>query len=178
MILGMTASVFVHVVLSLIGIGSGLVVLYGLLVSKRLNGWTAVFLATTIATSVTGFFLPAEHFLPSHAVGIVSLIVLTVALLARFTFRLQGAWRRVYVLGAVTALYLNVFVLVAQLFLKVPPLKALAPTQSEPPFLEAQAAVLALFVVIGFFAAVRFRPEPASPADRAGGRPDLMKTVG
>lgn len=118
-----------HVVLSLIGIGSGLVVLYGLLAPNRLDARTANFLATTVATSVTGFFLPAEHFLPSHAVGIILLIALAVATLARYTRRLVGAWRRTYVVSAVIALYLNVFVLVAQVFQKVPALHTLAPTQ-------------------------------------------------
>ncbi|HEY0662045.1 MAG TPA: hypothetical protein VGD21_12085 [Lysobacter sp.] len=143
--------------LSLIGILSGLFVLYGLLVSKRLAGWTAVFLATTLATSVTGFLFPFVRFLPSHGVGIVSLLVLAAVLPALYVFKLAGAWRWIYVVGAVLALYLNVFVLVVQLFLKVPALHAIAPTQADPPFAIAQGVVLLVFVGLGFLAVRRFR---------------------
>jgi hypothetical protein len=158
MIMGMTTSVFIHTLISLIGIGSGLIVALGLLTSKRLPGWTALFLATTVLTSVTGFFLPADHLKPSHIVGIISLVVLIVALYALYGRDLQGAWRWIYVGGAVLALYFNVFVLVAQAFLKIQPLKDLAPTGSEPPFLIAQVVVLVAFIVIGLVAIVRFRP--------------------
>src|SRR5258708_5341705 len=166
MIFGMTIATFtaVHVVLSLVGILSGFVVLFGMLGGKRLDGWTVLFLASTVATSVTGFFFPVDHFLPSHAVGILSLVVLAVAILARYALRLAGAWRRIYVVGAVIALYLNVFVAVVQAFQKVPALKAMAPTQSEPPFLVAQLSVLTLFVVLGIFAAIRFRALPVRAA--------------
>jgi len=157
MILGMTTFVFVHVLISLVGILSGFVVAYGLLGAKRLDGWTAVFLATTVATSVTGFLLPADRFLPSHGVGIVSLLVLPIAIFAFYGRRLARPWRWIYVVTAMTALYLNVFVLVVQLFLKVPAVNALDPTQSGPPFLTAQSAVLALFVVVTVVAAKRFR---------------------
>lgn len=157
MILGMTPAVLFHVVLSLVGIGSGLVVLYGLVASKRLGGWTALFLATTLATTITGFLLPFVRFLPSHATGIVSLLVLAATIPALYVFRLAGRWRKVYVIGAVVALYLNVFVLVVQLFLKVPALKAIAPTQSDPPFAIAQGVVLLLFVGLGIAAVRRFR---------------------
>jgi len=169
MILGMTTSTFtlVHVLLSLVGIGSGFVVIFGLLTGKRLDGWTALFLATTVATSVTGFLFPFEHLLPSHKVGMTSLVVLAVPILARYAFHLTGAWRRVYVISAVVALYLNVFVAVVQAFLKVTALKALAPTQKEPPFLVAQLVVLALFVVLGIFAAKRFRNDPVRVVARA-----------
>jgi len=153
-----------HVVISFAAIGSGLVVIYGLISGKRLDTWTAFFLASTVATSVTGFFFPFERFLPSHGVGIVSLIVLAVAILARYPRHLAGAWRLAYVFCAVIALYLNVFVLIAQLFLKVPALKDMAPTQSELPFLLAQLAVLALFVVIAITAAIKFRNEPVRTA--------------
>jgi len=149
----------VHVLISLGGIVSGLVVLFGLLAGKRLDGWTAFFLATTVATSVTGFFFPVQHFMPSHAVGILSLLLLAVAIYARYTRHLAGAWRNVYVVGAVTALYLNVFVGVVQAFLKIPALKAMAPTQSEPPFKLTQLVVLALFVALAIAAAIRFRKE-------------------
>jgi hypothetical protein len=158
MSLGLTLITFVHVVLSLVGICSGLVVLGGLVAARRLNGWTALFLASTVATSLTGFLFPFERFLPSHAIGIVSLIVLAVALIARYTFELARAWCGVYVISAVAALYLNVFVLIAQLFQKVPALNALAPTQSEPPFLPTQVIVFALFIVLAIVALIRFRP--------------------
>jgi hypothetical protein len=149
----------VHVVLSLIGISSGFVVVYGLLTAKRLDAWTALFLATTVATSVTGFLFPFHKFLPSHAIGILSLVVLAIAIFARYVRHLAGGWRRAYVITAVIALYFNVFVLIAQAFMKVPALKALAPTQSEPPFLIAQLVCLVLFVVLGIGAAKRFGSE-------------------
>lgn len=157
--LGMSLETFtlLHVVISLIGILSGLVVLYGLLTAKRLDGWTAIFLVTTVATSVTGYGFPFEHLLPSHIVGGISLVVLAVTILARYTFHLAGAWRRIYVVGAVVALYLNIFVLIVQAFQKVPALKAAAPTQSEPPFLVAQSIVLVLFIVLTILATIRFR---------------------
>jgi len=169
MILGMTTSTFtlVHVFLSLVGIGSGLIVVLGLLTGKRLDGWTALFLVTTVATSVTGFFFPFEHLLPSHKVGIVSLVVLAVAILARYVFHLAGAWRRTYVVSAVIALYFNVFVAVVQAFLKVPALNALAPRQKEPPFLVAQLVVLALFIVLGILTVKRFHNDPVHVAARA-----------
>jgi len=150
-----------HVLISLVGIFSGFVVLFGLLVGKRFNGWTAGFLATTVATSVTGFFFPVHHFMPSHAVGIISLLVLAVAIYARYARQLSGVWRKVYVIAAVAALYFNVFVGIVQAFLKVPSLKDLAPTQSEPPFKLAQLAVLALFIGLAVAAAIKFRSEPA-----------------
>jgi len=149
----------VHVLISLVGIGSGFVVMFGLLTGKRLGGWTALFLASTVATSVTGFGFPFDHLLPSHKVGFVSLVVLAVAILARYRLHLAGAWRRVYVVCATVALYLNVFVGVVQAFLKVPVLKAMAPKQTEPPFVVTQGVVLALFVVLGVVAAIRFRAE-------------------
>jgi hypothetical protein len=146
-----------HVLISLVGIASGLVVLYGLLNAKRMDGWTGIFLAATVATSVSGFLLPAPHFLPSHAVGILSLIALGIAIVARYPRHLAGGWRSTYVITAVIALYFNVFVLIAQLFQKVPPLKALAPTGSEPPFLIAEVIVMGIFVVLGRRAVVKFR---------------------
>lgn len=162
MILGVTTATFtlVHVLISLIGIGSGLIVVYGLLTGKRLDGWTATFLATTILTSVTGFLFPVEHILPSHIIGGISLVVLAMALLARYGRRMQRSWRSIYVVCAIVALYLNVFVAVFQSFLKIPPVHALAPTQKEPPFLFTQLAVMAIFVVIGIFAVKRFRNAP------------------
>jgi hypothetical protein len=162
MIFGMTTSTFtlVHVLLSLVGIGSGFVVAYGLLTAKRLGGWTAIFLASTVATSVTGFGFPFDHFLPSHWVGVISLLVLAVAILARYALHLAGNWRRIYVVSAMIALYLNVFVGIVQAFQKVPALKAIAPTQSEAPFLLTQLIVMALFVALAIVAAIRFRNVP------------------
>src|SRR6266480_5498426 len=161
MILGMTTSTFtlVHVLISLVGIASGLVVVFGLLTGKRLDGWTALFLATTVATSLTGFGFPFDQLLPSHKVGIISLAVLAVAILARYAFHLRGVWRRIYVITAIAALYFNVFVGVVQSFLKVPALRSLAPKQTEPPFLVTQLVVLAAFVVLAIVAAIRFRGE-------------------
>ena len=169
MILGMTTSTFtlVHVLISLVGIASGLVVVFGLLTGKRLDGWTALFLAATVATSLTGFAFPFDHLLPSHKVGIISLAVLAVAILARYAFHLSGAWRRIYVITAIAALYFNVFVGVVQSFLKVPALHSLAPKQTEPPFLVTQLVVLALFIVIAIMAAKRFHDEPVRAAARA-----------
>ena len=153
----MTTFTKVHVVISLIAIFAGFVVTFGLLTAKRLDGWTALFLVTTVATSVTGFFFPFHGFTPAVGVGIVSLVVLAIAIFARYGRQLNGAWRWIYVVTAMLALYLNFFVLIAQSFQKVPALKALAPTQSEPPFLVAQLVAFALFVVLTIFAAIRFR---------------------
>lgn len=148
-----------HVVISLIGIVSGLVVMFGLLVGRRLNGWTALFLISTILTSVTGFFFPFHGVTPAIVVGIISLVLLAVAIVARYARHLAGAWRWIYVVTAMISLYLNVFVLIVQLFQKVPALRVLAPTQSEPPFAVTQLAVLGLFVVLTIVALIRFRGE-------------------
>jgi len=163
MILGMSTSTFtlVHVVLSLVGIFAGLVVVFGMFSSKKLDGLTALFLATTVLTSVTGFFFPFDKILPSHIVGVISLVVLVVTILALYALHLAGPWRWIYVVSAVVALYLNVFVGVVQAFQKLPFLASLAPTQSEPPFLIAQAVVLVIFVGLGIAAVRSFRP----PAD-------------
>jgi len=158
----MTTYTLVHVLISLVGILSGFVVLFGLLAAKPLRGWTALFLATTVATSATGFGFPFERLLPSHIVGILSLMVLAVAMFARYVRNLAGAWRKVYVVTAVLALYLNVFVLVVQAFLKVPALKEIAPTQAEPPFKFTQLIVLVIFIVLAIAAAIRFRGAPVS----------------
>ena len=147
----------IHVVISVLGIVAGLVVAGGLVAGKRLDGWIALFLVTTILTSVTGFMFPFTAVLPPHVVGAISLVVLAVCLAARYWKQLDGRWRAVFVITAVTALYLNVFVLVVQLFLKTPPLAALAPTQQELPFALTQALVLALFVWLGWSAMRGFR---------------------
>src|SRR5580704_12140386 len=159
--LGMSlpAFTFVHVLISLIGIVTGAVAVFGLLSGKTLNGWTGVFLTTTVLTDVTGFGFPFEHLLPSHKVGIISLAILAVAILARYAFHLPGGWRGTYVVTALIGLYLNVFVAIVQAFEKVPALRAIAPTQSEPPFLITQVVVLALFVVLDIIAVRNFRKE-------------------
>ncbi len=151
----------IHTAISLVGIASGFVVLYGLLKASRLDRWTALFLVSPVATSVTGFGFPITHFGAPHWVGVISLVVLAVAIFARYIRRLAGAWRWIYVFSAALALYLNVFVGVVQAFQKLSVLKALAPTQTEPPFLFAQLIVLALFIALTFVAARRFRVEPA-----------------
>ncbi len=150
----------VHVALSLVGIGSGFVVIYGLLTAKRMDRWTALFLATTLATTMTGFFFPVDHFMPSHGVGIVSLVALAIAIVARYFVHLAGVWRWLYVVGAVSSQYLDVFVLVVQSFMKVPALKAIAPTQSEPPFAVTQLVVIAIFIILGIFAVKKFHVQP------------------
>jgi hypothetical protein len=164
--------IMIHVLISLVGIASGFVVVFGLLNAERLDGWTGVFLATTVATSVSGYFLPADHLLPSHIIGAISLVVLAIAIVARYRRQLAGSWRSIYVVTAVAALYFNVFVGIVQAFLKVPALKAAAPTQSEPPFVVAQVAALILFIVIGVLAVIRFRTEavptrPSAPLARS-----------
>jgi hypothetical protein len=153
----MTPFTLIHVVISLVGIATGLVVLAGLLNGRRRDRWTIVFLGSTIATSLTGFGFPFERVLPSHIVGAISLVVLGVALYARYVRLMAGSWRPIYSATAVAALYLNVFVLVVQLFLKVPALNALAPTQSEPPFAITQGIVFVIFVALGIAAVKRFR---------------------
>ncbi len=165
MVLGMSLSTFtlLHVIISLAGIGAGFVVVYGLLNGKRLDGWTAIFLTTTVLTSVTGFLFPFEKLLPSHIVGCISLVVLAIAIWARYGGRLAGASRWIYVVTAAIALYLNCFVAVVQAFLKIPALHALAPTGSEPPFLVAQCVVLAVFVWLTWRAAKRFHVLPERP---------------
>ncbi len=162
--ISLAAYTLIHVLISLAGIASGLVVLFGLMAGRELKGWTGVFLSTTVATSVTGYGFPFHQLLPSHIVGAISLVVLAAAVAARYGFHLRGAWRRVYVICAALALYLNVFVAVVQAFLKVPALRALAPQQTEPPFVVSQGIVLVVFVVLGIVAALRFRAEGRPPA--------------
>jgi hypothetical protein len=162
MVLGMSLQTFtlLHVVISLIGIAAGLIVLWGMFSARGLELWTGVFLLTTILTSVTGFLFPTTAVLPSHIVGVISLVVLAVAVVALYYYHLAGSWRWIYVVSAVLALYLNVFVGVAQTFLKVPVFHALAPTQAEPPFAIAQGIVLLIFIGFGIIAAMKFRPPP------------------
>jgi hypothetical protein len=151
-----------HVLVSLIGIASGVVILFGFFHSNRLDGWTALFMATTAATSASGFLFPIHGVTPGIVVGIISLVVLAIATIARYALHMAGAWRKIYVITAMIALYLNCFVLIAQLFRRVPFLTALAPTQSEPPFAVAQGVLLLAFVILTIMAASRFRtPIPA-----------------
>src|SRR5437660_12851730 len=166
MTLGLSIANFtlLHVVISLVGLASGFVVLKGLLASQRLEGWTALFLASTVLTSVTGFGFPFDHFLPSHWVGVISLVLLVIAIVALYGLHLAGPWRWIYVATAMAALYLNCFVAVAQAFMKISFLQPLAPTQSEPPFLIAQLVVLAIFIVTGIVAARRLHPGLPQPA--------------
>ena len=160
MILGLSVQTFtlLHVAISLVGILTGLVVLAAMILGRDLKINTAVFLAATVLTSATGFLFHSAKFGPPHIVGLLSLVILAVALAALYGKHLAGIWRPTYVITAVTALYLNCFVLVVQAFGKIPALTALAPTGSEPPFQVAQLVVLALFVVLGFLAMRRFHP--------------------
>jgi hypothetical protein len=160
MILGMSVETFlqVHVVLSLLGIATGLVVLFEMLRGRDQGAWTAAFLVTTILTSVTGFPLPPYGLDPPRIVGIVSLVLLSLAVAGLYAFKLRGRWRWIYVVTAIMALYLNCFVAVTQTFQKVALFNALAPTQTEPPFAIAQVALLAIFVWLGFVSVKRFQP--------------------
>ncbi len=165
MVLGMSMETFVlfHVIISLIGIVAGMIVMFGMLGSKRQDGLTAIFLLFTILTSATGFLIPpliSEKLLPSHMIGILSLVLLAIACIALYAMRLAGPWRRIYVVTALISLYLNVFVLVIQSFLKVPFLHALAPSvpPAEPPFAVVQGIVLVFFVVMIIGVWRRFRP--------------------
>jgi len=165
MILGMSLSVFttVHAIISLIAIVAGIVVMFGLLGSSRMPGLTAIFLLFTILTSATGFLFPFEKLLPSHMIGILSLVLLAIACIALYGMKLSGAWRWIYVLTAMISLYFNVFVLVIQSFLKIPALTALAPGNppSGPAFAVIQGIVLLFFVVVIIGAMRRYRPMPA-----------------
>jgi hypothetical protein len=168
MILGMSTATFVlgHVIISLIGIAAGLIVMFGMLGSRRQPGLTAIFLLTTILTSATGFLIPPllfEKTLPSHMVGLLSLVLLVIACFALYAMKQRGAWRWIYALTALVALYLNVFVLVIQSFLKVPALHALAPSvpPAEPPFAIIQGIVLVFFVIVIIGVIRRYRPTVA-----------------
>ena len=170
MILGLSIAAFtkLRVAISLIGIVSGLVVLYGMLGAQRMPGWTALFLVTTVLTSVTGFMFPAVTLTPAAIFGAISLAVLAVALLALYVFHANGAWRWIYVVTALIALYLNVFVLVVQSFQKIAFLHPLAPNGSEPPFLVAQTILFSPFcgsgsARYGNFTPRRWRRRDAEP---------------
>jgi len=163
MMLGLSLSTFttIHVIISLIAIVAGFITVFGMLTGNRMARWTTIFLVMTVLTSLTGFGFPFDHFLPSHWVGVLSLVFLAVALFAVYVKYLAGAWRWIYVVSAIVALWFNVFVLIVQSFMKISVLKALAPTQSEPPFQIAQGAALVLFVVLAILAVRQFRPAAA-----------------
>jgi hypothetical protein len=169
MVLGMSLSTFtaLHVVISLIGIGSGLLVVWGLLGNKRLDGATAIFLVTTVLTSLTGYLFPVKHLLPSHIVGAISLVALAIAIYARYGRHMERSWRSTYVISAMISLWLNVFVLVVQSFLKVPSLHALAPNGNEPPFAITQVTVMVIFIVLTVVAVKKFRPETLAAVEPA-----------
>lgn len=158
---------YVHVLLSLIGLGTGFVILWGLLHKLRLDRWTAVFLATTIATSASGFLFPVDHVTPAHVLGVISLVTLIVAVVARYQRQLSGWWRAAYVISVAIAQYLNFFVLIVQLFLKVPALKALAPTQTEPVFAVTQLIAVGMFIGFAATATRRFHVTNLSPRKTA-----------
>jgi hypothetical protein len=160
MILGMSVEAFakLHVVISLIAILAGLVALVAMIGNRRLNGVTALFLITTVLTSVSGFFFHSKAIGPPHIVGVISLVVLAIALWALYGRNLAGLWRPTYVVTAALALYLNGFVGVVQAFDKIPALHRLAPKGSEPSFAAAQGATLLLFVILGYLAVRRYRP--------------------
>jgi hypothetical protein len=164
MILGMSISTFttVHVLLSLVGLASGVVFAIGMLAGKPGAGWTALFLATTLLTTLTGFLFPISAITPALVVGVISLVLLLAAIAAKYLYGARGIWRVVYVLAAFAAFYLNAFVTVVQAFQKIPFLQTLAPTQSEPPFLIAQGVVLVVFLVVTALATIRFRPMAAT----------------
>ncbi|HMF80613.1 MAG TPA: hypothetical protein VK562_04360 [Candidatus Acidoferrum sp.] len=150
----------VHTLISLIAIFTGLIVLFGMIGGKRLDGWTKWFLVTAVATTITGFFFPFHGFTPAIGLGIISLPFLAITIFARYAKHLAGSWRWIFVIGAVICLYFNLFVLVVQAFEKITALHALAPTQSEPPFKLAQLVVLLVSALLAIVAAIRFHPEP------------------
>lgn len=156
MLFGLDGFTFFHIAISLIGIAAGFVVVGGFLSDVRLDRATHLFLATTVLTNVTGLLFPFRQVMPSHVVAIISLVVLAVAVYAYYFTRLEGSWRWIYVASSTAALYLNVFVLIAQTFVKNPSLLALAPTQSELPFAASQGATLLAFLVIGYLAVKSF----------------------
>jgi hypothetical protein len=164
MVLGMSLATFtmLHVIISLIGIVAGIIVMFGLLGSNKMPGLTAIFLLFTILTSATGFLFPVEKLLPSHIIGILSLVLLAIACIALYGMKLSGAWRWIYVVTALLSLYFNVFVLVIQSFLKIPALTAVAPGNppSGPVFAVVQGVVLVFFVLMIIGAWRRFRPTP------------------
>jgi hypothetical protein len=155
---GLSAFTLFHTALSLVQLVSGIIVVIAFVGSRNGGSWLWIYLVSAIATSVTGFGFPVDKFLPSHAFGIISLVLLLLVILARYTFHLAGAWRWVYVIGLVITVYLDAFVAVVQAFLKIPALHALAPAGSEPPFAIAQGVVFVIFVALGIAAVRKFHP--------------------
>ena len=164
MIIDLATYTTIHTALSLVALASGIIVVIGLIGSKLLPIWNALFLVTAVATSATGFGFPFTGFLPSHGVAAVALVVLVLTILAYYVFGLSGVWRPIYVVGVVVSLYFDVFVAIAQAFKQIPALTALAPTGSEPPFAAAQGVALVIFVVLAVWAAVRFHPGASMPS--------------
>jgi hypothetical protein len=162
-----TTLTLAHTVISIVAIAAGLVVVGGLIAGVRIDGWTGIFLVTTVVTSVSGFFFPFSQLLASHWVGIISLIILPVVIAARYWKQLAGPWRGTFVVGSVLVLYLNFFILIVQLFRRIPALLVAAPKQTEPPFVLTQLLVLALFAWLGFAAFRRFRPQVVVTAKQA-----------
>ena len=162
-----TTLTLVHTIISIVAIAAGLVVVGGLIAGVRIDGWTGIFLVTTALTSITGFFFPLTPFLPSHWIGVISLLILPFVIAARYWKQLRGGWRGTYVVGTVLVLYLNFFVLLVQLFRRIPALLVSAPKQTEPPFVLTQLLVLALFAWLGFAAFRRFRPQLVVRAKQA-----------
>jgi hypothetical protein len=163
MLLDIPTLTLIHVVLSVAGIFAGLAVVGGLMAGTRLDGWLGLFLTTTVLTNITGFLFPFRALLPSHIVGALSLLILPVAILARYWKQLRGAWRPVFVVTSVVALYFNVFVLLVQLFQKFPGLIVIAPSQKAPAFVATQLLVLALFVLLGRAALRGYRVDRVAP---------------
>ena len=162
-----TTLTLVHTVISIVAIAAGLVVVGGLIAGVRIDGWTGIFLVTSALTSITGFFFPFTQLLASHWVGIISLLILPFVIAARYWKQLRGGWRGTYVVGTVLVLYLNFFILLVQLFRRIPALLVAAPKQTEPPFVLTQLLVLALFAWLGFAAFRRFRPQVVVTAKQA-----------
>jgi hypothetical protein len=162
-----TTLTLVHTVISIVAIATGLVVVGGLIAGVRIDGWTGIFLVTTALTSITGFFFPFTQLLPSHKVGIISLIILPFVIAARYWKHVVGPWRGTYVIGTVLVLYLNFLVLLDQLFRRIPALLVAAPKQTEQPYVLTQLLVLALFLWLGYAAFRRFRPEAVVSARKA-----------
>jgi hypothetical protein len=160
MIFGMSVALFttLHVIISLVAILAGFVVVFGLLQNRRPGLSAAIYLVLIALTSLTGYPIPPLGFDPPRIVGTISLVVIVMAIAALYVFRLNGVWRGIYVAAAVAALYFDCFVGVAQALGKIPALHALAPTQLSPGFAVAQIAVLAIFVVLGYFGLKRFHP--------------------
>jgi hypothetical protein len=165
MLLGLSFAAFtaLHVAISLVAIGAGLMAVGAMLAGQWLGGWTALFLGFTALTAATGYLFPADAVTPAHAVGVLTLLAVAVAAFALYVRRLERGWRTAYIVAALAALYFNSFVGLVQTFQKQPALVELAPTQAAAPFAAAQGLLLAVFVALGLMVARRFQ-RPAGPA--------------